>query len=284
MAICPSCHRDLAQNAAFCNHCGAVLDRPSTGAAAAPVEGPRGSAAPADPFVGPRTSSAQTAVAHRFEFGDVGAYIVRRLLALGVDMLIVLPLLAVALRAGITGNAPAAQLSIRGFFELAVSLIVAFYAYRWLFEGLFGTTIGKLVFALHVHRQDGQRAGLIRAFFRTLLLPLDLALIGFLLAALTPQRRRLGDLIAGTVVANARIGAGAPVIGIVLLGACVFGVYAYAGGGVALGKLAQETQRLAPSLLRGVPTPAPQTPLPVNSPPAVGPSPSASESPSQTAS
>ena len=74
-------------------------------------------------------------------------------------------------------------------------------------QGRLGWTVGKLLTGLRAVNADGERPGIIRAFFRTLLLPIDalpstpfLPLIGGLIALFTDTNRRLGDLVAGTYV------------------------------------------------------------------------------------
>ncbi len=74
-------------------------------------------------------------------------------------------------------------------------------------QGRLGSTVGKLVTGLRAVNGDGDRPGIIRAFFRTLLLPIDalpstpfVPLIGGLIALFTDTNRRLGDLVAGTYV------------------------------------------------------------------------------------
>ena len=253
MTTCPSCRREQVQSSAFCAYCGAVLDRPAsttvltTGAPAAPVAA---NAATASPFP-----------AKSHDVGDVGAYIVRRLLALVVDIAVVGALIAVTARAWIARGS-GAELTASEFVALVFIAGVGLFAYRWLFEGVAGTTLGKLLFGLVVSRDRGGSAGLGRSFVRNLLLPIDLALVGFLLAALTPGRRRLGDLLAGTVVRNSRIGLLAPMIGILALGAAAYGVNVYAGGLGAARHLAHDAAQLAPALINGA-SPAPTaTPSP----------------------
>ena len=253
MTTCPSCKRDQVQSSAFCAYCGAVLDRPVT---STPPQGAPGSPDP-KPAASPPSARARVqapAVAH--DTGDIGAYIVRRLLALAVDIAIVGTLIAIALRTWLVSTTPDHTLTMGGFVELVSLIAAALFVYRWLFEGCVGSTLGKLVFGLAVGRNGGGSIGLGRSFVRNLLLPVDLALVGFLVAAITPQRRRIGDLVAGTVVANARIGALAPIVGIVLLGAAAYGVNAYAGGLSSAQHLAQDASQFAPALIGGAsPTP-----------------------------
>jgi uncharacterized RDD family membrane protein YckC len=230
--------------------------------------------------------------------GDIGAYMVRRLLAIAVDIVVVGALIAIAVRAWLVNATPDHALTFGGFVELVSLTAAALFAYRWLFEGFVGSTLGKLVFGLAVGRSGGGSIGLGRSFVRNLLLPVDLAIIGFLVAAITPQRRRLGDLVAGTVVANSRIGALAPAVGIIVLGAAAYGANSYAGAIASAQHLAQDTSEFGPALISGsspapmmVPTLAPAptlapsptaapSPTPQPSPTQPSPSPSPDESPS----
>jgi uncharacterized RDD family membrane protein YckC len=74
-------------------------------------------------------------------------------------------------------------------------------------QGRFGWTVGKLLTGLRTVKGDGERPGIIRAFLRTVLLPIDalpstpfLPLVGGLVALFTDTNRRIGDLLAGTYV------------------------------------------------------------------------------------
>ena len=207
------------------------------------------------------------------DHGDVGAYIVRRTLALLVDLVFVGALIAMAARVWITRTSNG-ELSFGGFLQLTLVVAIALFAYRWLFSGVFGSTPGKLLFGLVVGRLHGGRAGLGRTFVRELLLPLDLVVIGFLLAALLPRRQRIGDLIAGTVVVNSKIGALAPLLGILVLGAGGYATLEYAGGVGAAQHLATDASRYASGLItRSSPSPtATAAPTPVETIPLVPPS------------
>jgi uncharacterized RDD family membrane protein YckC len=257
MPICPSCHREQAQASGFCVQCGALLDRPASAS-------PQSSA-----FAKPEPAlKAAPVSAHRQEFGDVGGYIVRRFLALVVDIVFVGALIAIALRAWITNAAGSESMTARGFFELVILTSVGLFVYRWLFDGVAGTTLGKQLFGLCVERRGGGSAGLVRAFIRTLVLPLDLAVVGLLLAAVTPERRRIGDFLAGTVVVNSRLGGLAPFVGALALGVAALADYSYAGGLGAAQRLAHDANQLAPVLINGASPPpvAPVTPPTSTSP------------------
>jgi uncharacterized RDD family membrane protein YckC len=104
----------------------------------------------------------------------------------------------------------------RGFdATLAIGLGVAL-AYVWVAEAFLGTTIWKLVFGLHVYPVHGRIVGFGRAFLRGALRPIDVLIVGGVMALL-PARRRLGDLLGGTVVAPSPLRAFAPLIGWILV-------------------------------------------------------------------
>lgn len=249
MRNCPSCGKAQSERAAFCTICGAVLDRPYT------LEAPATPGPPAPPT--PSAPDVMRPIPARPEFGDVGVYLLRRLLALVVDfggvgfLLASGALLFLEQRAGVRPN------TFRAFVELAIVTPVALFLYLWLFEALFGSTLGKALFNLGVGRPNGKRAGFGRTFVRNLLLPLDLLVIGFLLATVTRMRQRLGDLVAGTVVANTKIGAAAPLASIVALAALGYADYKYAQPLTAAQRLVDDTQKFAPALV-GRQTPPPE--------------------------
>jgi len=249
-----------------------VLDRPAAESTAQTQPAQRASTLPPEArqiFPGPPPPVAP-------DHGDIGAYIVRRMLALLVDLIFVGVLIGMAARAWVTRSSNG-ELAFGAFVQLTFVVAIALFAYRWLFSGIFGSTPGKLLFGLVVGRANGGRAGLGRTFVRELLLPLDLIVIGFLLAAVLPKRQRIGDLIAGTVVVNSKIGALAPLLGILLLGAGAYGAVAYAGGVGAAQRLATDASRYATGLItRSSPSPAATSPpTPVQTIPLVTPSPAA---------
>jgi uncharacterized RDD family membrane protein YckC len=88
---------------------------------------------------------------------------------------------------------------------LAILLMVTFIIYVGyfvIFETLWqGQTPGKRFAKIRVIADDGRPVQLSQAILRALLRPFDdLFFIGFLLIALTPQEKRLGDWLAGTLV------------------------------------------------------------------------------------
>lgn len=70
-------------------------------------------------------------------------------------------------------------------------------------QGLTGGTVGKLLLGLRVVRHDGRRAGVGWSALRTLLLPIDslcLGAIGLVATFTSRGHRRLGDMVASTLV------------------------------------------------------------------------------------
>lgn len=84
----------------------------------------------------------------------------------------------------------------------AVFLLLCFL-YFFISEGVFFTSLGKFFGRLSVRTKNGETASLIAVIVRNLLRPLDYLLLiwpTWILLEKTPQRRRLGDLLAGTAV------------------------------------------------------------------------------------
>jgi uncharacterized RDD family membrane protein YckC len=91
---------------------------------------------------------------------------------------------------------------------VAIAMFLVFWAYPVVCEGLFdGQTPGKRVMELRVVADDGAPVGWIAAIVRNLLRTVDMLPFGYatgLIAGLVdPHGRRLGDMVAGTVVVHA---------------------------------------------------------------------------------
>jgi uncharacterized RDD family membrane protein YckC len=164
-------------------------------------------------------------------FGNPLVYALRRGLGLAIDLVLVtVAVLAIAygqvsinpLTGLPAGNESAFDLT------LAVSAGIA-VAYVVVAQAIFGTTLGKLFVGLHVYARQGRFVGFGRALLRTLLLPLDMCVIGFILALL-PGHRRLGDLFAGTVVARSPLGAFSPLLGVCGIAVVAAAPFLLAGG------------------------------------------------------
>jgi uncharacterized membrane protein SpoIIM required for sporulation/uncharacterized RDD family membrane protein YckC len=129
-----------------------------------------------------------------YEIAGVGS----RLLAAVADWLLVVVLvLTLATAFAIF------QSKSRWMLAIAIGLVYGIlWGYFTLFEGLWqGQTPGKRWLGIRVIRDTGHGISLSDAAARNLLLPIDaLGAIGVILIAVGPRGRRLGDLIAGTVV------------------------------------------------------------------------------------
>ena len=91
----------------------------------------------------------------------------------------------------------------------AIAILVTFtiyVGYFVIFETLWqGQTPGKRFAKIRVICDNGRPAGLSQSTLRALLRPFDdLFFIGFILMALTPREKRIGDWIAGTLVVQTR--------------------------------------------------------------------------------
>jgi uncharacterized RDD family membrane protein YckC len=88
---------------------------------------------------------------------------------------------------------------------IAISILISFFIYVGyfvFFEVLWqGQTPGKRYVKIRVIRDDGRPIGLQQATLRALLRPVDdFFFLGLFLIVLSRQEKRLGDLVAGTVV------------------------------------------------------------------------------------
>lgn len=197
-----------------------TVDRTPLEAAPLVVEAPH----PPNPPVVP----VQTVVAERprYVYGNPFGYALRRFGALAIDLVLPIVAISAVLYSQISIN-PLTGLPTgsQGAFDSTVGIAAAItLGYLVLAQAIFGTTLGKLFFNLHVYARRGGMVGFGRAVLRTLLLPLDLLAIGFVLAVL-PGHRRLGDLLGGTFVARSPLNVFAPLlgaIGILVVGAAPF--------------------------------------------------------------
>ena len=123
---------------------------------------------------------------------------VPRALAWGIDLAIRLGILMlVAMVLGVLGAAG------QGLYLIAMFLI--FWGYPILFEALWnGQTPGKKAMGLRVVNGDGAPVGWLPAITRNLLRTVDMLPFGYTAGLITclvdPHGRRLGDLVAGTLV------------------------------------------------------------------------------------
>jgi len=154
----------------------------------------------------------------RYIFGNPFVYALRRFLAFAFDITLVTAV-ATMLLYGLIAINPFTGLpnNSEGGFDatFAAGLGIALL-YLWVFEAFVGTTLGKLAFSLHVYAARGRFVGLGRSLIRNLLRPIDLIVIGWILAML-PGHRRLGDLLGGTIVARSPLRSFSPLVGWILI-------------------------------------------------------------------
>ncbi len=106
---------------------------------------------------------------------------------------------------------------------LLVLAVLGILASAWLYPVLFellwqGQTPGKRMLGLAVTDDQGRAPGAAAVVIRNLMLLVDLlpalGLVGLVAASLDPRHRRLGDMVAGTmVIERERPGAAAPAVG-----------------------------------------------------------------------
>ncbi len=191
------------------------------------------------------------------KFGSLPVYLIRRFCAACVDIFAIGYLVATFFfNAAIGGAAayawvlvPVAARSEGAFAALAGLSLGCAWIFAFVMEALVGTTVGKMLFALNVRTLRGGWAGFGRVFARNLLRPVDLLLIGPLLAAVTPKHQRLGDLVAGTVVGGSVIGPFAPMLAIGVLSALGYAQVLFGGGLTSALGVAAQASAFGPALL-----------------------------------
>jgi uncharacterized RDD family membrane protein YckC len=203
-------------------------------------------------------------------FGNPFTYALRRFCAFALDFVVVTSV-ATMLLYGLIAINPFTGLpnNSEGGFDATVGMGVAIaLIYVWLFESICGTTLGKLAFSLHVYAPKRRFVGFARAFVRNLLRPVDLIVIGWILA-MAPGHRRLGDLLGGTLVAQSPLRAFSPLVGWVLIIALGAVPFLVAGGTVTVLAVATAFIEFIPPLIaRVVHTVLPLFNLPGTHPPA----------------
>jgi uncharacterized RDD family membrane protein YckC len=129
------------------------------------------------------------------------------LLVLGCLLLIV-SVLVIAIAAAATGNSSEANalvvLSLLSYLLFASWVIIA-VLYFTISEAVSGgKTLGKSAMGIRVIRVDGGTASIGEYFLRSAAYIVDIFGVGAILLFFHPQSRRLGDLVAGTVVVRER--------------------------------------------------------------------------------
>ncbi len=187
-------------------------------------------------------------------FGNLGGYALSRFAALVIDFLIVTFVFACfAFNLADRGVLAFAPRSASGFGAIAAIAFVGAVVFAIVFEAIFETTIGKAFFGLGVRRGTGQHAGPQRILIRYVLLPIDLIVVGEVLALVTRRHQRLGDLLAGTVVARHRIGGFVTALAIVLFAALIYAQAMFGGGLTSALAVTAEGTYFGPTLLGDLP-------------------------------
>jgi uncharacterized RDD family membrane protein YckC len=163
----------------------------------------------------------QAAASGALQSGMVVAPMGRRMVAFAIDLILAYILMIPILVAGLVTYLPQVfihwwALSSQGQYvplqlpppyDTVLNLVVcgALTLYMAGFHFAHGKTPGKAVLRLRVVDQNGRKPNLARSLLRGLVLSLSLCLLFFplLCAFLTPQRRAIHDLMAGTFVVEA---------------------------------------------------------------------------------
>jgi len=186
-------------------------------------------------------------------FGNLGTYAFTRFAALVIDYIVVTFVLACfAFNLADRGVLAFAPKSAAGFATIAGIAFCAALVLALIFESIFETTLGKAFFGLGVRRGTGGHAGLHRIVIRYVLLPIDLIVIGELLALVTRRHQRLGDFAAGTVVARHRIGGFATALAIVLFAGLIYAQLTFGGGLTSALAVTAEGSFFGPSIARSI--------------------------------
>ena len=108
---------------------------------------------------------------------------------------------------GVWLMAPADHLWRFGWFisdPICLIFLLVIVVYFVVLEGLFGRTIGKWLIGIKVVTVEGAMPGLTRALVRNLLRLVDglpaFSILGIVMIAVSAERTRIGDVVAGTRV------------------------------------------------------------------------------------
>lgn len=235
-----------------------VYARPIPPGAPPPGPTPPGAGAAYSPAAGRVTPASGAVAPVRFvhPFGNVGVYLLCRFGAFVIDVFAVTFLFATfGLQMSTGGNLAFAGHDATSFTLLMLAALGAAALLLVISEGLFGTSLGKLVFGLHVRRTNGNWVGPGRALLRTLLLVVDVLLLGPILAAVTPRHQRVGDFFAGTVVGRSRIGWLSTLLGIAIVALVGYAQILYGGGVTTALTVAAEGATYLPQFYRAASIP-----------------------------
>ena len=144
------------------------------------------------------------AVALDLRLAGLPSRLLARLVDAAAQLLLALAVLPAALRLGAaSSDAAVAALTVTG-------LVLVVVGYPVVLETLSGRTLGKLALGLRVVRDDGGPIGFWQALVRGIAGLIDLItsfVPSVVVMLLHPRSKRLGDLVAGTVVVQERVAA-----------------------------------------------------------------------------
>jgi len=221
---CAQCQTEYPDEFKFCSNCASPLaPKPGAPALVSP------SAPPVSSLAAPVNAGAVPPPGP--QLGSVPARIVAHLIDL--VFLIMAFWLIGNIVGSMSGGLTESGFNLNGLPGLLAIFLVAvtFFLYLLLFEGLFGTTVGKLFLGLRVKNVDGSRCGFGQALLRNLLRIVDglpfLYVAGLITILVTKKKQRVGDLAAHTIVVPEAFGRleriGAATFLLVCLAATVIG-------------------------------------------------------------
>jgi uncharacterized RDD family membrane protein YckC len=111
----------------------------------------------------------------------------------------------VALREHIPGSETGVTLQGGPALESIFFSTIIWCSYHFLCEAIWGKTTGKEVMAIDVRSADGTKCAVSKALVRNVVRPIDAVgfyLLGFVVAILSSRNQRIGDKLAGTIVAE----------------------------------------------------------------------------------
>ncbi len=202
---CPNCGRHISSNTRQCITCGKAVPPAQHLLEQSGVVPP--SAPSSVPSVSPAVIDVPDSPCHAAHLGD-------RLIAAALDRLIILCACAVVsvwsfMHWGVASSGEF-HLTTASLLIAATLSAASAFAYLWLFEAAFETTLGKAMVGLRVVRTTS-RGALAACAIRNALRLIDglgFYLVGLLFAEFSRLRQRLGDIIGGTVVVEEKLPAG----------------------------------------------------------------------------